>query len=123
VGGATHNRGLAAAGSVASLGANVALIVRGKDDQVQSAQRVQPLPNNHLLSLPFVVPPGLFAKRWVLFHTPDPTSPCVASVLLDYDIKDKGRERAWLIFRGPYDNSEWQRKACSPLKDPHIHPW
>jgi hypothetical protein len=67
-------------------------------------------PRSHLFATPFSIPPGLFAKKWVLLHGPKaPGSDCISTIEFDYDAA-KGRERIRLHF--DRSGSEWQSAAC-----------
>jgi hypothetical protein len=112
VGTAAKQRSVAATGGLLTLGSGTALVIEGQDARVQRAERVPHFPSSHLLSLPFAVPPGLFAKKWILLNTPERTAPCIDSVLLDYDLEQGGRERALLAFRAAPTSSEWQSERC-----------
>jgi len=70
-------------------------------------------PDQHLLATPFLVPPGLFTKRWILLSTPEnPLGGCVESMLLVYETSDHQTGRVRLPFKAP---SAWQAHACSRL--------
>jgi hypothetical protein len=140
VGAASGQREVAAAGAATALGALVVGTADAWGQQVANAEQVRSLPGAHLLALPVAVPPGLFAKRWVLLNTRDSRTPCVQAILLDYDVRVGGtqlegiqsghvqlagagtaspqraaqmsRERVLLRFREPSNGSEWQRQAC-----------
>lgn len=68
-------------------------------------------PDQHLLTTPFRVPPGLFTKRWILFSTSDnPPGGCVDSMILSYETSDHATGRVLLPFK--VTGTEWQQKAC-----------
>ncbi|HVV49270.1 MAG TPA: hypothetical protein VHO06_06415 [Polyangia bacterium] len=68
-------------------------------------------PVQHLLTTPFRIPPGLFAKRWILLTTPDnPPGGCVSSMILSYETSDHATARVRLPFKDTM--SEWQ-PACA----------
>lgn len=113
LGAASGERNLAAAGTGLSLVAGAAATADGISDAIQSAERARVLPTTHLLALPLAVPPGLFAKKWVLLNTRERDAPCIVGMILDYDVESYGRERVLLRFRRPGDRSEWQRRACA----------
>jgi hypothetical protein len=67
-------------------------------------------PDQHLLSVPFSIPPGLFIKRWILLSTPDnPPGGCIDSMVLSYETSDHATGRVLLSFKIPA--SPWQ-PAC-----------
>ena len=107
----SQDRGVKAAGGVVALSALGALTAREYDARVKAAQSSPIFPESHLLAVPFGVPPGLFAKKWIVLNTLPNRGVCVRSLLLDYDSDAGGRERVWLTFRHRTSHSEWQR-AC-----------
>ena len=114
VGAVSGDRKVAAAGAAVALGSATGLSVTALHDRDERAERVRMLPRSHLLALPFSVPPHLFAKKWLLLNTRDDSTPCVNSLLIDYDLETREHERVSLTFRQPLDASEWQRDACAP---------
>jgi len=71
------------------------------------------LPAEHLLASPISVPPGLFAKRWILFYTPDPRKTgCVRRMQLGYRLDEGQVEYVSLRFREAQSFSPWQADAC-----------
>jgi hypothetical protein len=69
-------------------------------------------PDQQLLTTPFRIPPGLFAKRWILLSTPDnPPGGCVDSMILSYETSDHATGRVLLRFKSNW--SDWQRQACT----------
>jgi hypothetical protein len=111
--GAISGKGeLAAVGGAVAAGAATAALVDGQNSHVQSAEGVHLVPQSHLLAIPFAVPPGLFTKKWILLQTRTITSPCISSLLIDYDVQEGGHERVLVKFRSHVDRSEWQRLVC-----------
>jgi hypothetical protein len=79
-------------------------------------------PRGHLLSEPVSVPPGLFAKKWVVMHVPDsPNIGCIDRMVLSYRVKEHGSERVLLIFKLKGSISEWQRLTCQPRPTTFSH--
>lgn len=113
-GAVSGKRKVAAAGGAVALGAATAALVDRQDRRVQRAENVRVMPGSHLLATPFAVPPGLFTKKWVLLQTTSRSAPCVSSMLVDYDVQGRGRERVLVRFRYELERSEWQRRACRP---------
>lgn len=112
VGALSGEREVAAAGGALALGTATAAAIEGQDRRVQRAEGVRVVPQSHLLNVPFAVPPGLFAKKWVLLQTRSRAAPCIGTMLIDYDTRERGRERALLTFRTAFESSEWQRRTC-----------
>jgi hypothetical protein len=75
-----------------------------------AVQAAPSYPDQHLLTVPFSIPPGLFVKRWILLSTPDnPPGGCVDSMVLSYETSDHSTGRVLLSFKIPA--SSWQ-PAC-----------
>jgi hypothetical protein len=105
--GAGRGSAVGAVGGIVALGSVGALWARAIDQHTTAAT----FPPAHLFATPFSVPPGLFAKKWVLLNGPKTTDRwCVTALSLDYEVAGKGRERVHLPFgRG---GSYWQTAAC-----------
>jgi hypothetical protein len=98
--------GVAVIGGAVALGSVTALWSKAVADQTSAAT----FPPSHLFATPFSVPPGLFAKKWVLLNGPTtPEAGCIHSVSINY-VTAKGPERVRLAFAR--DGSDWQRSAC-----------
>jgi hypothetical protein len=70
-------------------------------------------PDQHLLTTPFRIPPGLFTKRWILLSTPaNPPGGCIDSMVLSYETSDHETGRVRLPFKAAA--SEWQPACMSP---------
>lgn len=103
---------LAAVGGAVALGAATAEVIRDHDARVERAESPRLLPASHLLAVPFAIPPGLFAKKWVLLNTRNAATPCITSMRIDYDV-ERGNERVLLTFRSKLDALKWQKYACA----------
>jgi hypothetical protein len=108
-----HRSGAGAIGAVVALGALLALTAMAVDDDVQRAEQVSFLPQNHLLVAPFGIPPGLFVKKWIALTTAAPGIPCLDAFILAYDTTAGRHERVRLQFRTPDGTSSWQRATCA----------
>jgi hypothetical protein len=108
-----HDDELKAAGALASAGAETALVVGAFDADVKAGQITPVLPETHLLSLPFAVPPHMFSKRFIVLQTGGAGAPCVSWMLISYKTDDGRQERAWLQLRTPGTRSEWQAATCA----------
>jgi hypothetical protein len=109
---ASGRREAAAAGGIVALGAATTVVIGENDARIDRAERAPRLPETHLLAVPFAIPPGLFAKRWVLLNTRSSATPCIASMLIDYHV-EPGNERVRLPLRRGAALSEWQPEACA----------
>jgi hypothetical protein len=82
-------------------------------DTTQVGGNAARFPEDHLLSMPIRIPPGLFTKRWLLLYTAEyPLGGCVQSMILRYDVANHPRESVLLKFKD--NGSEWQRASCLP---------
>ena len=73
------------------------------------------LPSNHLLAGPFLVPPHLFAKKWILLKSDSRVKTCVAQVVISLQVNDKPVQKLLVRFRDRTPNySEWQQAQCAP---------
>ena len=78
-----------AIGGTVALGALAGLYGQERTDAVEAAGAAARFPPTHLLALPFRVPPGLFAKRWMLLYTAaQPLGGCIDSFILNYETSD-----------------------------------
>jgi hypothetical protein len=111
IGAVSGRRDVAAAGNVLELGAAAGLAVDTFTDSGPRLESGTSFPQSHLLAQPFAIPPGLFAKRWVLLYTREPGA-CIRTMRLHYEVNDHGPESALLVFRKYQDRSEWQQAAC-----------
>lgn len=107
-----HRSPVGALGAVVALGALIGLAATSIDADVQNAERVSFLPQDHLLVVPFALPPGLFVKKWIALTTAAPQIPCLDSFVLSYAISDGRHERVFLHFRSLDGASSWQSRAC-----------
>jgi hypothetical protein len=104
-------------GGVVALGSIVALAANHDEAGLSGALQAQPFGEGHLLTVPFSVPPGLFVRKWIVLNTRGTGLPCLASVLISYDVVGRGTERVELSFRSGSTRSEWQADVC-PQDEP-----
>jgi hypothetical protein len=106
--------GAGAAAGVVGLGALTVLTAKSYADRVTAAEWTELFPQNHLLSMPLAVPPGLFAKRWILLDTSavERGLGCISSCTLSYQSGEQKPERVLLRFSDA--TSEWQPSRCRP---------
>lgn len=70
-------------------------------------------PDQHLLTVPFAIPPGLFTKRWILLSTAEkPPGGCIDSMILSYETSDHLTGRVFLPFKVAM--SRWQPTCGVP---------
>jgi hypothetical protein len=101
--------GLASLAAAGALGAAVA-------GQAATTEGGPVFAGRHLLALPIEVPPGLFARRFVVINTPnDQGLGCFSRVILTYELADKSSHKVAVDFRSGADWQErpaWQANAC-----------
>ena len=117
---AGRHHAVGAIGGTVALGALAGLYAQDRTDAVEAAGAAARFPPTHLLTLPIRVPPGLFAKRWMLLYTAaQPLGGCIDSFILNYETSEHEHGRVLLKFKGGYNyssadgkGSEWQWKSC-----------
>jgi hypothetical protein len=109
---AAHDDRVRAAGALASAGAETVMIANALSADAEEGRITPVLPETHLLSLPFAVPPHMFSKRFIVLQTGGAGAPCVSWMLLAYETDSGRQERAWLQLRTPGTRSQWQEATC-----------
>ena len=110
-----------AIGGTVAVGALAGLYAQERTDAAEAAGAAERFPPTHLLALPVRVPPGLFAKRWMLLYTAaQPLGGCIDSFILNYETSQHEHGRVLLKFKSGFYSSadgvasEWQSKSCGP---------
>jgi hypothetical protein len=101
-----------AVGAMLALGAFVALAAAEVEEENDSLERVSFAPEDHLLVVPFAIPPGAFVRRWIALTTAAPEIPCLTSAILSYETTSGGRERVRIRIREGVAGSMWQSARC-----------
>lgn len=97
-----------AAAAVALSGATV-LTARTIDTQLDELHRAGLVPQEHLLSETFTIPPGLFTKRWITLRTKrNRDMPYVRSMVITLNYETGPSEAFLLRFREFDRPSSWQ---------------
>jgi hypothetical protein len=117
---AGHHHAVGAIGGTVALGALAGLYAEERSAAVEATRDPARFPPTHLLTLPLRVPPGLFAKRWLLLYTAArPLGGCIDSLILSYETAAHEHGRVLLKFKGGYNyssadgkGSEWQIQSC-----------
>ena len=100
-------------GGVLTVGAIGALYASDRAQAAEAASTGPTFASTHLLATPIRVPPGLFAKRWILLYTAArPLGGCLDEVVLGYQLSDHRQARVLLHYKA--SASVWQREACDP---------
>ncbi len=98
-------------GSVGLAGASIAVTANAVRNQLDRTQLAALVPEAHLLSSNFVIPPGMHAKKWIALYTAKPFEiPYMTSVTLEITNSEGKIERIVLPFRvSGISPSEWQK--------------
>lgn len=100
-----------ALGGMASLEAVATMLAANVEAGAEAADGGPRFGGDHLFAGPFDVPPGLFAKRWLVINTPEqPALKCLTSVTMTYALADRTSHRVGLVFR--WIGSQWQQNVC-----------
>ncbi len=126
-GGRHHAAGMI--GGTVALSALAGLYAQDRSAAVEATRDPSRFPPTHLLTMPLRIPPGLFAKRWLLLYTAArPLGGCVDSLILSYETAEHQKGRVLLKFKADYPysssadgaGSEWQSESCGlPQTSPH----
>jgi len=102
----------ATAGAALALGSTGMLAVHGIDTVRTQIKTAGVVPDNHLLYDDIVVPPGLFADRWILLNTQDGGSvPYITHTELVFTTDSGEIDKRKLRLRSDFDNScSWQSR-------------
>jgi hypothetical protein len=108
-----------AAGRLVALTSLGALLVNEASTSGALSRTTDVFPAGHLLGADISVPPGLFAKRWILFYTPEPkVTGCLRRMQLGYQLDDGQVHYVLLPFRDAQARSEWQSEVCPGAAQP-----
>jgi len=98
----------------AAVGASAAAVPAATSTEASTVATPPSYPDQHLLTTPFRVPPGMFTKRWILLSTSDnPPGGCIDSMILTYETSDHATGRVLLPFK--VSGTAWQNPACSVM--------
>lgn len=113
VGESADSRATAFAGAVVGLGSATALTAHPMNARGNRAERAPIVPDRHLLSGDFWVPPGLFTKRWVLLHTPARSQPNCMSLVVGFRVSDGPPQQVALRLGRWYRHQlQMRARAC-----------
>lgn len=81
-------------------------------NKLDSLQRARIIPEDHLLSGTFSVPPGLFKKKWITLYAKQPNEiPFVKKMVLKLTYENGTTETVVLKLRDLLNSrSDWQKK-------------
>ncbi|PKL39072.1 MAG: hypothetical protein CVV44_09405 [Spirochaetae bacterium HGW-Spirochaetae-1] len=108
----SDNKALKAAGAFTGLGALTSLTVNEYNKVLHNIENAKIFPRNHLFAEEFVVPPGLFSKKWVLLNTTNHRKTGFLNFfLITYETDDGKKETIKLQFRSSGTITEWQKEV------------
>lgn len=91
--------------------------------ELQGLELAKVVPSNHLFSTPFIIPPGLHTKKFLVLYTEKPLDiGYVANVLLRYTTATNKSEQVKLSFRWDRALSSWQDGHKNREKGPSTRP-
>lgn len=106
-----NSQGQKNVGLFALAGASAALTVNSVRNQLSGLELAKIVPDTHILSSNFVVPPKLHTKKWVAIYTENPYElPYIDSITLEITTADNKIEKLKLPFRiSGISTSDWQK--------------
>lgn len=108
------NRNAQALGAAAAVGAGGAYLASEHGKRLDSLQNTRMYPENHLLGDSIVLPPGLFADRWLLVNSSrHEEMEYVTALEIELEMADGRKEKHVLEFRPQRSTSfpKWQREV------------
>jgi len=113
------NKTARAIGATAFMGAMTSLSVDEYRKSLDRVQKTKIFPENHLFYNQFVVPPGLFQKKWLVLNSANHKKTGYLSYLyIVYKTMDGKEETVRLQFRSPYHGySQWQKDMYKSGRD------
>ncbi len=103
----TDNQKLNMMGSAAGLGAIASLAVSEYNKNLDKIQNAKIFPESHLLAEEFIIPPGLFVKKWILLNTSNHKKiGFIRGFYLEYETDSGKNEKVQLVFREKYVNGK-----------------
>ncbi len=101
--------GVKMAGAAGTLGAITALTVSDINKNLNRLEYAKIFPETHLMAGPFLIPPGLFAKKWVLLNTLNhQKTGWVDKFKMTYETETGEKETVKVLFRTNRNYGEWQ---------------
>jgi hypothetical protein len=92
-------------------------------ESAEASDSADRFPPRHLMAVPFRIPPGLFAKRWVLLYTAaHPLGGCIDFMILDYQTAGAAGARERVLLNFKLNGSSWQASVCASTHPPNAAP-
>lgn len=111
---ASQNRSVQTIGATAALGAGGVLTAKNFGAAALNLKSEGLVPDNHLLAGDFLVPPGLFTDRWILFNSLDDGSlPYLSKFSLRFSTNEEAVSEQFVGFRPEEvrNGCEWLSKS------------
>lgn len=106
---ASRSRELTAIAGATAAGSLMTLSVDHINRQRDALQVAKMVPDSHLYSSVFVIPPGMHTKKWIVFQTETPeTIPLIKELFITYETDRGQTERLKLTLRTLGQISDWQ---------------
>lgn len=109
IGSRASDANMSKASSLALVGAGAGLTVNSINQNLNELERARIVPESHLYSGSFVVPPGLHAKKWVTLYNKEPLGiPYLKEVELNIKVKSGQNYKFKIPFRRKLNTSSFQ---------------
>lgn len=101
---------VAKAGAYTFLGSSAALSVTGMLQRRSEVEKARVVPESHLYSQDFIVPPKLHTKKWVAIYTEEPFAiPFIQKIIIRYQLETGETDTATIPFRDFTRATRWQK--------------
>lgn len=111
----SNDKNLSNLSGAVALGAISSLAISDFNREVSKLENAQIFPQNHLLNSDFLIPPGLFDKKWILLYTDHDCKSVVSNIILSYKTQDNKTGKVILPLRKldgvEMNNHIWQNKT------------
>lgn len=95
----SNDKNLSNLSGTVALGAISSLAISDFNREVSKLENAQIFPQNHLLNSDFLIPPGLFDKKWILLYTDHDCKSVVSNIILSYKTQDNKTGKVILPLR------------------------
>ncbi len=105
------------AGLATTAGAGMVLAASNISEKLDSIQRARVVPEGHLLSGPFAVPPGLHKQKWLTLYVQKPDAiPFLKKIALTFTYENGATESVLLRLRNPLTSTSVFQKKHPEVK-------
>lgn len=108
---ASNNQKVQNIGTATAIGAAASLSAYEFNKSLDKIEKAEIFSENHLFAKEFVIPPGLFVKKWLLLNSKNhEETGYITDLFLEYLTENGDTERLKLSFRPPCNRqvAEWQ---------------